>query len=115
MRRRTVEVMRALCALAGDLGARVLVHGSPDQRGSSPVTRTKAASAGIDCFAAVAEAAAQAGVVYCIEPLSRNQTAFVNTVAEAAAIVRAIDSPARAHHDRLLVGRRRPRRSRSPT
>ena len=30
--RRTIEVMRALCALAAELGARVLVHGSPDQR-----------------------------------------------------------------------------------
>ena len=31
-RRRTVDVMRALCGLAADLGARVLVHGSPLQR-----------------------------------------------------------------------------------
>ena len=31
-RHRTVDVMRALCGLAADLGARVLVHGSPDQR-----------------------------------------------------------------------------------
>ena len=33
-------------------------------------------------------------MIYCIEPLSRDQTAFVNTVAEAAEIVRQIDSPA---------------------
>src|SRR5205809_986440 len=31
-------------------------------------------------------AARDAGVTYCIEPLARNQTAFVNTVEEAAAI-----------------------------
>src|SRR3954470_5657786 len=61
---------------------------------SSPAKRTTGASAAIDCFAAVAEAAAQARVVYCIEPLSRQQTQFINTVEEAAAIVRAIDSPA---------------------
>ena len=86
--------MRALCALAADLGARVLVHGSPDQRALAPGDEDDGRKRGIECFAAVAEAAAQAGVVYCIEPLSRRQTQFVNTVEEAAAIVRAIGSPA---------------------
>ncbi len=93
-RRRTIDVMRALCALAAELGARVLVHGSPDQRALVPGDEDEGRKRGIDCFAAMAEAASQAGVVYCIEPLARNQTQFVNTVAEAAEIVRAIGSPA---------------------
>ena len=93
-RHRTVDVMRALCGLAADLGARVLVHGSPDQRALAAGEEDDGRKRGIDCFAAVAEAAAQARVVYCIEPLSRHQTQFVNTVEEAAAIVRAIDNPA---------------------
>ena len=94
-RRRTVDVMRALCALAAELGARVLVHGSPDQRVLAPGDEDEGRKRGIDCFAAMAEAAAQAGVVYCIEPLARNQTQFVNTVAEAAEIVRAIGTARR--------------------
>jgi len=49
---------------------------------------------GAECFAAVADAAAGAKVTYCIEPLARNQTAFINTVAEAAAIVGQIGNPA---------------------
>jgi D-psicose/D-tagatose/L-ribulose 3-epimerase len=93
-RRRTIDVMRALCALAAELGANVLVHGSPDQRMFAPGDEDEGRKRGIDCFAAMAEAASQAGVVYCIEPLARNQTQFVNTVAEAAEIVRAIGSPA---------------------
>lgn len=93
-RRRTVDVMRALCALAAELGAHVLVHGSPDQRVLAPGAEDEGRKRGIDCFAAMAEPASQAGVVYCIEPLARSQTQFVNTVAEAAEIVRAIDSPA---------------------
>jgi len=93
-RHRTIDVMRALCGLAADLGARVLVHGSPDQRALAAGEEDDGRKRGIDCFAAVAEAAAQARVVYCIEPLSRHQTQFVNTVEEAAAIVRAIDNPA---------------------
>jgi D-psicose/D-tagatose/L-ribulose 3-epimerase len=94
VRGRTVDVMRALCALAADLGARVLVHGSPDQRALTPGDEDDCRKRGVECFAAVAEAAAQAQVTYCIEPLSRPQTGFVNTVEEAAAIVRAIGSPA---------------------
>lgn len=94
VRRRTVDVMRALCALAGELGARALVHGSPDQRVLAAGEEDDGRKRGIECFAAVADAAAQAGVVYCIEPLARNQTAFVNTIEEAAAIVHAIGSPA---------------------
>jgi D-psicose/D-tagatose/L-ribulose 3-epimerase len=93
-RARTIEVMRRLCALAGDLGARVLVHGSPDQRRLVPGDEEGSRERATDCFAAVAEAAAAAGVIYCIEPLSRDQTGCVNTVAEAAAIVRRIGNPA---------------------
>jgi sugar phosphate isomerase/epimerase len=93
-RNRTVEVMRGLCALAADLGAKVLVHGSPDQRKLAGETDDDGRKRGADCFAAVADAAALAGVVYCIEPLSRDQTAFVNTIEEAVTIVREIGSPA---------------------
>ena len=89
-RTRTVEVMRSLCALAADLGAKVLVHGSPDQR---KLANEDGRKRGVDCFAAVAQAAQSSGVVYCIEPLSRDQTAFVNTIEDAADIVRQIGSP----------------------
>jgi D-psicose/D-tagatose/L-ribulose 3-epimerase len=86
--------VRALCALCAELGGKILVHGSPDQRKLDPGDEDNGRKRGIDCFAAVADAASQAGVTYCIEPLARVQTAFVNTVAEAAAIVRQIDNPA---------------------
>jgi sugar phosphate isomerase/epimerase len=93
-RQRTVEVMRALCMLAAELGARVLVHGSPDQRVLAPGDADEGRKRGIECLAAMAEPATRAGVVYCIEPLARDQTQFINTVAEAAEIVRVIGSPA---------------------
>src|SRR5262245_9261723 len=93
-RARTVDVMRRLCELCADLGGRVLVHGSPAQRQLEPGKEAEGAKRGAECFAAVASAAEQAGVTYCIEPLARQDTAFVNTVEEAAAIVRAVASPA---------------------
>jgi D-psicose/D-tagatose/L-ribulose 3-epimerase len=94
VRASTVDVMRALCDLAAGLGAGYLVHGSPQQRELAPDDEAEGRKRGVACFAAVAEAAQAAGVTYCIEPLSPDQTRFVNTVAEAAAIVLEINSPA---------------------
>jgi D-psicose/D-tagatose/L-ribulose 3-epimerase len=92
-RSRTIEIMRGLCTLAADLGAKVLVHGSPDQRKLMNNADDDGRKRGVDCFAAVADAARLSGVVYCIEPLSRDQTAFVNTIEEAVNIARQIGSP----------------------
>jgi len=93
-RARTIDVMRRLCGLAADLGARVLVHGSPAQRQLEPGREADGRKWGAECFAAVAEAAADAGVTYCIEPLAAPDNQFVRTVEEAVAIVRAIAHPA---------------------
>jgi D-psicose/D-tagatose/L-ribulose 3-epimerase len=93
-RARSVEVMRRLCDLAADLGARVLVHGSPAQRRLEPGKEAEGRMWGAECLAAVANAAAAAGTIYCIEPLAGPHNAFVTTIAQAAQIVRAIGSPA---------------------
>jgi sugar phosphate isomerase/epimerase len=95
VRARTVEVMRGLVGLAADLGASVLVHGSPAQRQiAEGETRERALARATESFAKAAEAAQAAGVTYCIEPLGRSETPLINTVAEAAQIVDAIASPA---------------------
>ena len=93
-RESTIAAIQAFCALCAELGGKILVHGSPDQRVLAPGDEEDGAKRGIECFAAAATAAQQAGVTYCIEPLARNQTAFINTVAEAASIVRSIGNPA---------------------
>src|SRR2546421_881099 len=111
VRARSVEIMRQLCGLCAKLGGTILVHGSPEQRVLGRGDEENGRKRGAECFAAVADAAADAHVTYCIEPLARNLTGFVNTVAQAAAIVNAIGNPALRTHDRLL--RRRPGRSRT--
>jgi D-psicose/D-tagatose/L-ribulose 3-epimerase len=93
-RARTVDVMRRLCGLAADLGAAILVHGSPAQRRLEPGREAEGRKYGAECFAAVASAAAEAGVTYCIEALAPPEAQFVTTIEEAAAIVRAIGNPA---------------------
>jgi sugar phosphate isomerase/epimerase len=86
--------MRRLCGLAADLGATVLVHGSPAQRRLEAGREAEGRKWAAECFAAVADAAAEAGVTYCIEPLAPPENSFLTTVEEAAALVRAIDNPA---------------------
>jgi D-psicose/D-tagatose/L-ribulose 3-epimerase len=94
VRARTIGVMARMTALCAELGGTVLVHGSPKQRQIAPGdTRAVALARVHDGLAMVARAAADAGVIYCIEPLSRQETAMLNTVAEAAELVRAIDHP----------------------
>lgn len=94
VRERTIDVMRALIGLCADLGGKVLVHGSPKQRALAAGEEESGRGFARACFAAVAEEAEAAGVVYCIEALAPRETNHVNTVAEAAEIVRMIDSPA---------------------
>jgi D-psicose/D-tagatose/L-ribulose 3-epimerase len=94
VRARTIGVMVRMTALCAELGGKVLVHGSPKQRQIAPGDTHAVALARVhDGLAKVARAAADAGVIYCIEPLSRQETAMLNTVAEAAELVRAIDHP----------------------
>tara|TARA_R110001599_G_scaffold25147_2_gene90218 strand:- start:299 stop:1144 length:846 start_codon:yes stop_codon:yes gene_type:complete len=95
VRARTVEHMHRLIDLCAELGGSVLVHGSPAQRRiSDDADPPSARQRGIDAFAAVADHARDAGVVYCIEALAPPHADFILTIAEAVEIVRAIDRPA---------------------
>jgi sugar phosphate isomerase/epimerase len=93
-RARTVAFMRRLVELCALMGGKYLVHGSPKQRSVPPgSTPEQALARATECFAQAGAAAAAAGVVYCIEPLSTRETNLINTVAQAARIVDAVGSP----------------------
>jgi D-psicose/D-tagatose/L-ribulose 3-epimerase len=95
IRARTLDVVTRLVALCAELGGKVLVHGSPKQRAiAAGETHATAHARLVDFLAAVAPIAAAHGVTYCLEPLGRSETALINTVAEAAEVVRTIASPA---------------------
>jgi D-psicose/D-tagatose/L-ribulose 3-epimerase len=94
VRKKTIDVMHALIDQCAELGGKYLVHGSPHQRRVDPgETRAASMARARDSFAAVAEHAAKAGVVYCIEPLSSEQTPLINTLEEAARLVAEIGNP----------------------
>lgn len=94
VRARTAEYLRALIRLCADLGGRALIHGSPGQRtvreGWSAAESWHRAR---ETFESCLPTVEQCGVTYCIEPLDRNQTNFVNTVADAVRLVREIGHP----------------------
>lgn len=94
-RDRAQDILLGLVDLCADLGGAVLVHGSPRQRrrpeGLDDAALTDWLAA---FFAPMARAAEARGVTYCIEPLSRAEDDTVNTVAQGAALVRAVGSPA---------------------
>lgn len=95
VRTRTLGLMLRLVGFAAACGAPVLVHGSPAQRSPAPGQTLADATARCEAaWADIATVAARHGVVYCIEPLSPAETPVVNTVAQAAAIVDRIGSPA---------------------
>ncbi|MEY2622490.1 MAG: hypothetical protein RIT26_2310 [Pseudomonadota bacterium] len=93
--RLTRDVVRHLCELCAELGGRYLVHGSPRQR--EPVagqTHAQALQAATNFWAEAAIWAHAHGLVYCIEPLSADQTCVVNTLAQASEIVSQVAHPA---------------------
>ncbi|WP_426958174.1 sugar phosphate isomerase/epimerase family protein [Muricoccus radiodurans] len=87
---RTRDVVQRLVGLAADLGAAVLVHGSPGQR---PVRDDDDARRAEETMRLAGDWAAAAGVTYCLEPLDAGQTSWARTVEEAAGIVRRAASP----------------------
>lgn len=95
LRQRTLDLLRRLIDFAAACGAGVLVHGSPKQRSPAPGQSVLGATMRLeDALAELAPHAAEAGVTYCLEPLAPFETPVINTVAEAAALVDRIGSPA---------------------
>ena len=69
------------------------------QKGLSPAQRRlpdrdihAAKGYALEAFRKAAQAAEEADVLYCLEPLSRRETNFINTVAEAIGVVEGIGS-----------------------
>ena len=97
LRKRGWRHVRGLIDLCGDLasGPSVMVFGSPKQRGtdgqSTPAAATRRFTEGL---AELAPHAQSRNVTVLVEALPANQCDVVRTLAEAAAIVREIDSPA---------------------
>jgi D-psicose/D-tagatose/L-ribulose 3-epimerase len=88
---KSVDVLRALVHLCAELGGTYLVHGSPAQRRVSNADDAKRAE---EAWAVAAAEALKARVTYCLEPLARPDCTYINSLAEAAEVVRRLGNPA---------------------
>lgn len=94
-RRAAVEYGLACLGLARDLGAGVVVFGSPAARAvPAGVRREEAWGWAVDFLRRWSEAAERAGVCIAVEPLNRYETNFVNDVGQALDLAGAVGSTA---------------------
>ena len=94
IRIRTQEYMEALIHLCADIGGKLLLHGSPQQRTIKeewdPILAWEHAKG---TFKGCLDAAQKRNVFYCIEPLTRTNTNFINTIDDGLRFVREVRHP----------------------
>ena len=94
VRKATQNYLKELIDLCGDLGGKVLVHGSPRQRNvKEEWDPAEAWQHAQETFQICAEAAQSRDVFYCLEALTTADTNFINTIDEALHMVDEIGHP----------------------
>ena len=93
-RGRTAEYLRELARLCRELGGSILVFGSPQQRNLAPgVTPSYGFGYAVEVFGELEPTLADAKVTLALEPLGPVEGNFLNTAAEARAMIDALQSP----------------------
>ncbi len=94
VRQRTMEYLIELINFCGDIGGSIMVIGSPKQRNLLPnLSNDDAWGFAKEVFQGVLPQAEKREVTLCLEPLSRDETDFINTSEEALRIVKELSSP----------------------
>jgi len=93
-RRKTGDYLVALAEAARDLGGSLLVLGSPKQRDLLPgVSYDEAERYALEVFHRVMPEIGSMGIDLCIEPLAPSETNFLNSCAQAEALIQKVDHP----------------------
>jgi len=91
VRARTSDYLVALAEACRDLGGHVMVFGSPSQRSLLPdVSWARAFELATETFRAAMPRVSDCGVTICMEPLTTDETNFVNTCEEAVRLIEAV-------------------------
>jgi sugar phosphate isomerase/epimerase len=99
VRQRTADYLIELAKCCRDVGGKILVFGSPAQRRlPAKATREEATAYAVDTFRRCAAGFSDCGVTLAIEPLSPPEADFINTAAEAVAILAELNHPNFALH-----------------
>ena len=92
-RDKTFDYLIRLMDLCSDLGSKVLVFGSPSNRNISDMPVDRAYAIAVDFFGKISKEAKMRNLFFCIEPLGKNETDFINTVAEAEKLIEDVETP----------------------
>ncbi len=94
VRDRTAQYVIDLTQFCSDIGGRVMVFGSPQQRNvMEGVTYDQAFSNAIEVFGKALPVCANLGVTICMEPLTHLETNFCTSAEETVRLIDAIDHP----------------------
>jgi sugar phosphate isomerase/epimerase len=95
VRGRTAVYLCELVRCCADLGGKILVLGSPQQRNVlAGATAQQARDLAVQTLADAVKRAEDCGLTICFEPLAPSETNFVNTAAQAVQFAGLFDSPA---------------------
>jgi sugar phosphate isomerase/epimerase len=94
VRQATGEYLVDLAEATSDLGGTLMVFGSPKQRSLLPgVTLEQANKYAVEVLSRIMPVIGAVGVDLCLEPLGPDDTDFINTCAQALALIRRVDHP----------------------
>lgn len=92
-RKKLLDYLTELMDLCSDLEGEILVFGSPRNRNIGDLPPEKAQAIGVDFFRKVGKQAEEHNLFFCIEPLGRTETDFINTVAQAERLIEDAGRP----------------------
>ena len=94
IRATTADYFIALAEACAELGGHLMVLGSPLQRNLLPgVSHAEADRYALDTLARCLPTLERTGVTLCLEPLGPSETDYLNTAAEAVALMKKLDHP----------------------
>jgi sugar phosphate isomerase/epimerase len=94
VRRKTADYLGELARLCGDLGGKIMVLGSPQQRNLLPgVSLAEATDHATDVLATALPALEAADVTLAVEPLGPAEGNFLLTAAEGVGLIERLGSP----------------------
>ena len=100
VRRKTVDFVKHLGRRCADMGGKVMVWGSPDQRNIGENAYEDCFKRATDAVREISEECGKVGVTIAMEPLSRSITDFLRTAEETIRLIEAVGHPAcRLHLD----------------
>ncbi|MBW2333487.1 MAG: sugar phosphate isomerase/epimerase [Deltaproteobacteria bacterium] len=91
--KKTITFLSRLGSLCADLGGYTLVYGSPKGRKRGDIPMNDAMSRAVDFFYEIAESMEREGVSLCIEPLSTEETDFIDSATQALDLIKRVGHP----------------------